>query len=173
MGKILRQKFIEVEITADEFQLAEQEASDNSMRGNYQKSLHRGDNCLVGNIGEIAMSKVIPSVKYVNKVTHDYEHVDGYAIEVKSIKSNYRPNESYFLLLPSHKLSPMSDDAIIIVVQVLSNFSKAFICGAIKKSTFLKRATLKNKGEVQKPGFKYHNDCYELSFKYLTGLMRG
>ena len=168
----MREKYIEFNISETDLNHCKAVASDNTMRGNYQSELHHDDNCLVGVLGELLVYRVMPTIKYVNKVTHDYEHPDGHKIEVKSVKSNYAPKDRHHFLLPEHKLAPMHPEAYIVIVQIHTSFTKGWVCGAIKKSTFLKVATLKHKGDEGKSGFIYRNNCFEITLDRLTGLRR-
>lgn len=164
LNGLMRLQMIEIEISQNQRDRA-QILFDFGILNN---SIREGDGKLTGALGEIVVFDY-----YVNKgcnVIHaqqfNYDHlINGFKVEVKTMARNGIPKLENNCHLSNHNSKQRCD--YFIFVDVLNDFSRAWIKGAISRKRFDEIKVFKKKGEFDGPFFQFTSDTWIVKNKDL------
>ncbi len=165
----MRKKYLETAISPPLLEYCKRQVHKKDATTSDEDVLKTGDNSLIGTLGEHIFRYHVPDVVFKDRKDFDFEHENGTLIEVKSHKVKRMPHDWHHFLLPDYKIDYVNDDAVIVIVEILEDYSKGWLCGWITKREFAEIAKHRKKGQKQGPNFTYRNDCLEIQYKDLKG----
>jgi penicillin-binding protein-related factor A (putative recombinase) len=139
--------------------------------GALNNSITKGRSNKFGAIGEIITADYFKekgrSVDTAS--TYDYDLiVDGYTIDVKSKKTNVKPQPHYLATVANYNTTQQCD--FYLFIRVLKDLSKAWILGYIKPVKFYELSNFVKKGDLDVNGWEFKDDCYNLQIRELNPL---
>ena len=126
------------------------EAQEKAMEmGALRGSILQGKGNLSGFVGEIAVRDILTATQS-NTYNYDLTLDDGSTVDVKTQAVNSIPREYYECNLNEHSTKQECD--YYAFARVLSDLSKGWYLGKIKKKEFMKRAKLNHAGSLSASG---------------------
>jgi hypothetical protein len=117
---------------------------------------------MTGFLGEVAFEKTYPQFAYVgdNSFTHDYVY-KGLKVDVKAKRCTSRPMLDYNASVVETKFSKFKAD-IYYFMRVHEDLQKVWLCGWCPKKSAISKKWFNKKGDVDKDGFRYKADGYNI-----------
>jgi hypothetical protein len=136
--------------------------------GILNNSIREGDGKLTGALGEIVVFDYYSSKG--RKVIHAQEFnydllIEGFKVEIKTMARNGIPKLENNCHLSNHNAKQRCD--YFIFVDVLNDYSRAWIKGVISRQRFDEIKVFKKKGEFDGPFFQFKSDTWIITNKDL------
>lgn len=158
---------VEIITTAEQIQRAKSLYDFNKLKN----SIEGGKGNIYGAIGEIVTTDYFLKKGHSvdTKATYNYDLiVDGYKIDVKSKRTNVKPQPHYLATVANYNTTQQCD--FYLFARALKDLSKVWILGYIKPVKFYELSSFVNKGDLDVNGWEFKADCYNLQIKELNPL---
>ena len=164
-------KPIQKEITEDQRRRARELYSFKNLKG----SITKGKSNIFGALGEILIFDHYKSqgVKIDHAQHYDYDFlIGGYKVDIKTKKMSpgLKPRDDWRINIPAYNTKQKTD--FYLWVNVSEDLKEAFFIGYIKKDVFFEEARFCEKGEYDRNGFNFRDDCYTATMEILSPLKR-
>lgn len=138
-----------------------------SKMGALNGSFTRGLGNMVGCLGELAIEKFLPRCRYVgdSHFSHDFVYKNK-KVEVKSKSCASPPLPNYTASVNGHKSMCPNND-LYVFTRVRRDLMKVWVVGWIPTTLLLKKAQYRDKGYVDKDGFKTKSSGYHIAIEEL------
>lgn len=130
--------------------------------GRLSTSFTKGKGNMTGFLGEVAFENTFKKFDYVgdNSFTHDYVY-KGLKVDVKAKRVSSMPLLKYNASVVKTKYSKFEAD-VYFFMRVHENFHKVWLCGWSPKKSVISKKWFNKKGDVDKDGFRYKADGYNI-----------
>ena len=138
-----------------------------SKMGALNGSFTRGLGDMVGCLGELAVERFLPRCSYVgdSHFSHDIVYKNK-KVEDKSKSCASVPLPHYIASINGHKSMCPNND-IYVFTRVRRDLMKVWLVGWAPTTFLLKAATYRDKGYVDKDGFRTKSSGYHIPIEYL------
>jgi len=133
--------------------------------GELKNSITKSGGNLVGFIGEGLVHKYLldneETVRWSN--TYDYDIVlnNGFAIDVKTKRTNYKPKLEYECSVASLNTKQRCD--VYVFTRVKGDMSVGWLLGFLPKDEYFEKANFMEKGAIDPSnGWQVKSDCYQV-----------
>lgn len=133
----------------------------------YLREMDKGDNVLVGYIGDAVFKRRYPHFEHVDTPDADFIGWGGKKIDVKTSLSNGAPRGYYWRQIPLVDMARKPD--VYVFVMLNRGWETAYIVGRISRSNFKERAVTRLAGTIR-PGldpFVFRSDTCEVMVRDL------
>ena len=162
-------QIIEAKINDNQISRAKNLYPFDSLKG----SITKGKSNIYGALGEIIIYDYFKQQGYrvdFNS-TYDYDLViNGFKVDVKTKRGKTIPEPHHWASIPSYNTKQRCH--IYMFTKIYEDFSKGYLIGYKVKSDFFEQAKFNKKGEEDWNGWKFKDDCYNLSFKDLNSFKK-
>ena len=159
---------IEVEITPEQLERAKKLYDFTALKG----SITKGESNLTGALGEVIVADYFKAKGYTveEKACFDYDLIiNGFTVDVKTIKSKAPPTPSFNARVQAFNTKQKT--SYYFFCYLLSDYSKGFLAGYLKKEDFFKVATFFKAGSEDPKSrikdFRFKADNYSAYIKDL------
>jgi hypothetical protein len=154
-----------IKISADQIERAKQLYTFTKLKG----SITDGESNIFGALGEVVVYDYFKgrgfSVDF--KSTFDYDLlIGGYRVDVKTKKTTVIPRNNYFCSIAAYNTRQNCD--FYFFLRINERFDVCYLLGYIRKADFFNKATFNRKGDIDKNGWTFKADCYNLQISMLA-----
>lgn len=147
---------IERRITPEQLEIAEKLAND---LGSLKGSITNGDGNLAGFVGEVVVADFL-GLRQENTYNYDLVTPDGYTIDVKTKRTNFKPEDHYECSIAAYNSRQECDYYLFTRLKLPFQI---WLLGWLPRDTYYEIGQYKKKGSRDSSnGFKFRANCYNV-----------